>query len=55
VGWISPPPVDAQFLDEQPQLRLPLLRLGVGDDAVEFVGDAGEFGRCGRMCGVVWR
>ena len=49
VGEDLAPPVDAQLLDHEPEERFRLLRLGLGDDAFEFVGDGGEFGRRGRL------
>jgi hypothetical protein len=46
---------DAQLCDEQAQERLGLLRFGVGDDALDLLGDGGQFGRRGRLCGGVRR
>ena len=47
--------VDAEFFDEQPEERFCSLRRGFGDELFEVIGDGGEVGGRGGVCGLVWR
>ncbi len=47
------PAVDAQLVDQEPKEGLRFLRVRLGDDGFEVVGDRGEFGGRERTCGLV--
>jgi hypothetical protein len=47
--------VDAQLVDQQLEERLGLAWVSFGGDGFENVGDFGEVGGWGRVCGLVWR